>query len=358
MANPEIPSTPDQLTVKLLNGVLRKSGRWHLGPFDSIKVSTPHGAADGMSNSVHQIDGKLKSGKTIRLIVKLSDAGGSTGAQRGDQHEVFFYRELAEIAGVSSPVAYAAEFDEVTQRKMIVLEHLGADGEIGSIHTYLNVSEIERIVIALAGMHSKWWNTDGLSSLTNVRTFEDAIAGGAEQFASGHYSGKRFIDKYGEHLDPEIREIYAAPNPWNTRLISAFSGNRTLCNYDVAPKNLFLPHDPTVPPKFFDWSLLTRGSIGIELAVVLAYSLRVEDHGKFEQILETYLKTMRDLGVTALSWNTLWNDFRRGLLIRLAAPIALTSRDYQPAHELALELLPRISSAVLVSGAKEIVEIQ
>jgi len=358
MAILDIPSSHDALTAEYLNDILKKSGRWNLGLFDSIKVSTPDGAADGMSNSIYQLDGELKSCKTIRLIIKLSDAGGSTGAQRGDQHEVIFYRELAEIAGVSSPMAYAAEFDKATQRKMIVLEHLGAFGEIGTIHTYLDVSEIERIVIALAGMHSKWWNTAELSSLTNVRTFEDAIAGGAEQFASGHYSGKRFIDKYDEHLNPEIREIYAAPNAWNTRLISAFSGNRTLCNYDVAPKNLYLPHDPTALPKFFDWSLLTRGSIGIELAVVLAYSLRVEDHGKFEQILETYLKTMRDLGVSDLSWDTLWNDFRRGLLIRLAAPIALTSRDYQPAHELALELLPRISSAVLVSEAQELVESQ
>jgi hypothetical protein len=65
---------------------------------------------------------------------------------------------------------------------------------------------------------------------------------------------------------------------------------------------------------------------------------------------------MRGLGITDLTKEILWDDFRYGLLTRLAAPIALTARDYPPANDLALELLPRITSAVLESDALELLE--
>ena len=65
---------------------------------------------------------------------------------------------------------------------------------------------------------------------------------------------------------------------------------------------------------------------------------------------------MHNRGITDLTQQVLWNDFRHGLLVRMAAPIALTTRDYPPAHNLALELLPRITSAVLESNALELLD--
>jgi len=65
---------------------------------------------------------------------------------------------------------------------------------------------------------------------------------------------------------------------------------------------------------------------------------------------------MRKSGVSDLSTETLWNDFRHGLLVRLAAPVALASRGYPPADALALEILPGITSAVLTTNALELVD--
>ena len=102
--------------------------------------------------------------------------------------------------------------------------------------------------------------------------------------------------------------------------------------------------------------MLIRGSIGVEMAVILAYSLRIEDHGEMFELLDHYLETMHGLSITGLTRDTLLNDFRHGLLVRLAAPIALASRNHQSAHDLTLEILPRITSAVLASDALELLE--
>jgi hypothetical protein len=99
---------------------------------------------------------------------------------------------------------------------------------------------------------------------------------------------------------------------WGPRIRAGFSSNRTLCHYDVAAKNLSLPKDPFKPPVFFDWSLVTRGSIGVELGQVVAYSLSVEEHHRIPEVLDDYLEAMRELGVAELSRDTLWNDVRYG----------------------------------------------
>ena len=65
---------------------------------------------------------------------------------------------------------------------------------------------------------------------------------------------------------------------------------------------------------------------------------------------------MHGLGITDLTRDTLRDDFRHGLLVRLAASIALTARNHQSATDLALEILPRITSAILESDALQLLE--
>lgn len=354
-----LPLSADDLSTELLNRHLVESSNWKWGLFESSENSTlkivPAGGINSMSRAVFKVSGRLISGEPMALIVKLRNFSGSPSAQSGSRHEVIFYRDLADIAGVDSPDAYVAVYDDETNRMLVVLEYLD-DGEVGTIDTNLDMNQIDRITTALAGMHAKWWNSPELAKLSQVRTFEAVMEGGAKLFASGVFSGQKFLEQYGELVHPEIYKVYSSPTQWGPKLQAGFSGNRTLCNYDVAAKNLFLPNDPGQPPKFFDWELLIRGSIGVELAVILAYSLRIEDHGKMFELLDHYLETMRGLGITDLTRETLLNDFRHGLLTRLAAPIALTSRGHQSAIDLALEILPRITSAVLVSHALELVE--
>jgi hypothetical protein len=353
MTKLSLPAHAEALSLDLLNAHLAQSHNWAHGPFQSIDMTGIKGM-DSMSGSVYRIQGRLVTGDSISLITKLRDLADSPNNQRGAAHEVIFYNELAEIAGIDSPEAYVALYDDDTHRLLLVLEYL-EDGEIGTIRTNWDVQQIERVTSALAGMHARWWNSDELANLSQVRTFEDAMAGGAKLFASGVFSGARFLEKYGDQVHPRIYDLYKRSDQWG-HVGNLFSDNRTLCNYDVAAKNLFLPNDPNMPPKFFDWSLLTRGSIGIELAVILAYSLHPDEHHLMPELLDSYLDRMHVLGVSDLTRETLWNDFRCGLLIRLAAPIALASRDYPPAHELALEILPRITSAVLETNALELLE--
>ncbi|MCH8910127.1 MAG: phosphotransferase [Chloroflexi bacterium] len=354
LSTTSLPSSPDDLTAHVLNHLLDNSHNWSLGPVRDIKIE-PHGRVDSMSAAVYKLNLTPSTGDRVGLIAKLREVGGSPDQQRSSQREIVFYRELAGIAGVASPVTYVAEYDDAKGRMFLVQEYL-SDGAVGTIQTFLADNQLKRVLAALAGMHAKWWNTDELSRLNQVRSFDEAMEGGHKRFESGEYSGQRFLEKYGQRVHPEIARVYSSPVQWGPKLQAGFSNNRTLCHYDVAAKNLFLPEDPSRPPVFFDWSLVTRGSIGVELANVLAHSMHVDEHHRIPEMLDFYLGTMRELGVSDLSAETLWNDFRYGLLVRLAAPIALASRGYPPADALALELLPRITSAVLATDALELLE--
>jgi hypothetical protein len=353
MIIPPIPTTPEELSADLLNEHLKLSKKWDFGPFEAIDISIPHGALDGMSASVYKIDGRLAAGEQVALITKLRDTSGSPKTHSDTPAEILFYRDITDIAGVASPLTYVAEFDESSGNKMIVQQYLN-EGTIGTIQTCFSLEDIPRITRSLAGMHAKWWNSNALANLSNIRTFEDAFDSGTKLFASGVFSGRRFYEKYGEHVHTEVVRFFDTDNHWGPVLKAGYSNNRTLCHYDVAAKNLSLPKNPTEPPVFFDWSLVTRGNVGIELGQALAYGLSLDDHHRIPEVLDDYLETMRMLGVVNLSREVLWNDVRYGLLTRLAAPIALTSRNHPPADALALELLPRITSAVLATNALEL----
>ncbi len=337
-----------------MNKHLEQSDNWALGPVQEIDVEF-YGGKDSMSAAVHLLKLRLKSGESVSLIAKLREVGGSPDAQTGSRHEIAFYRDLADIAGVDSPETYIAEYDVSTDRMLLVQEYLNK-GSVGAIQTYLSFDDLDRVLSALAVMHAKWWNSEALAQLTQIRTFEQAMEGGARQFKSGRYSGRQFLEKYGEYVHPEIASIYGSDYQWDPVFQAGFSGNRTLCHYDVAAKNLFLPEDRSAPPVFFDWELVIRGNIGVELAQALAYCMAPEDHIRIPKILDDYLEKMIGLGVSDLTQETLWSDFRHGLLVRLAAPIALSSRGRPHSTALALEILPRITSAVLATNALELLE--
>lgn len=160
-----------------------------------------------MSRAVFKVTGQLTSAEPTTLIVKLRNFSGSPRAQSGSQHEVIFYRDLADIAGVDSPEAYVAVYDDVTNRMLVVLEYLEV-GEVGTIYTNLEANQIDRITTTLAGMHAKWWNSPELAKLTQVRTFEEVMEGGSKQFAAGKLSGQRFLEQYGGLVHPEIHKVY------------------------------------------------------------------------------------------------------------------------------------------------------
>lgn len=308
-----------------------------------------------MSGAVYKVIATLDSSDEVQMIAKLRDVGGSPQAQRSCKAEISFYRDVADISGVSVPETFMAEYDTDTNRMLLVQEFL-SEGHIGTVDTFMPVIDIERVLAALAGMNAKWWNSRELENLTEVRTGDQAMQAGVELFRSGRYDPGKFLARYRARVHPEIAIYYESFSLWGPRIQNGFSRNVTLCHFDCSPKNFYLPNDPGLPPVFFDWSLVIRGNIGIELANLLCLGVDPAEHHRIPELLDFYLAEMTSLGVTDLAYETLWDDFRFGCLIRIAAPIALTSRGYPEADALAMTILPRVTSAVLATNALELLE--
>ena len=80
------------------------------------------------------------------------------------------------------------------------------------------------------------------------------------------------------------------------------------------------------------------------------------EHSRFPEVVRYYHDRLLAGGVTDYAYETMWQDFRYGCLVRLAAPIALAARGRPGSDELALTLLPLITSAVLATDALELLD--
>ncbi len=352
MNNSPLPDTVDQITPGLLNRLLSKHPEWNEPPVVAIET-TP---LESPGSSTYRADLALENGSSKPVVVKLHNVQTPPDIRRNYSGEVAFYQEVAAKSGVPTPVTYVAEWDEPAARQLIIQEFL-TGGRIGTAETMLNKQDQERVLSVLAEMHAHWWNSPELDRLTRIRTGSQAMRAGIEQFRSGRLDGRKFLVRFGDRVDPRIADYYRHAHGPETgkRLAESFSSNITLCHYDASAKNIFIPDDTNSRPVLFDWGLVVRGYVGVELAQFLATSTDPGEHDRLQILLAFYHDRLRTLGIDNYSFDKLWNDFRCGCLVRLVAPIALAARGNPRADALALTLLPLLSATAISVNAFDLV---
>lgn len=349
----QLPETPEEITAELLNAVLEPSVDWNGPQIVALEMQV----LESPSGNAFRADLEFEDGRHDSVFLKMHNASVLAVARMDYYGEVYFYREVASKSGVPTPKTYFAEWDEVNARQLIIQEFL-TGGSIGTAETLLEQRDQERILSVLAEMHARWWNSPELEQLTGIRTGEQAMESGRKQFQSGKLDGRKFLERFGDHVHPKIAELYRTvyTGDIGTRLRNGFSPNITLCHYDISAKNIFLPDDLQKRTVLFDWGLVVRGYVGVELAQFLATTTDPAEHDRLSDLLRFYHSALSAGGIADYSFDTLWQDFRYGCLVRLAAPIALASRNNPRADALALTILPLISATVLSVDAIELLK--
>ena len=294
-------------------------------------------------------------GESLDLLVKLHNPNVPPQTRPKSSGEAYFYKFVASRSRVPTPETYIAEFDEQMGRLLIVQEFL-TNGRIGTAETMLNANDQKRVLAALGKMHAHWWNSPELAQLHGIRTGKAAFQHGMELFESGAYDGNKFLSRFADQVHPVIANYYGASTPWGPEIRDGFSFNTTLCHFDCSAKNIFIPDDQSQDPVLFDWGQVIRANVGIEIAQFLFSTTDTTAPNRFPDLVRYYHHQLLAGGVTGYTYGTLWDDFRYGCLVRLAAPIALASRGNPAGDEIALTLLPLITSAVLATNALELLD--
>jgi hypothetical protein len=237
--------------------------------------------------------------------------------------EFAFYRQVptASMAG-SVPRCFEAHWDEASGASHILLEDLG--GSHASPTTWPiapSLPECERMVRALAGVHSTWWEDARLGGAVGRRPDTAFMTTWAASFGK---QVEHFIGGAGDWLSADrraflLRLVECAPR------VLAYGNRRpmTLAHGDAHAWNCFLAVDPaTHADVWFDWDNWRVDLGAADLAYFMALHWYPERRRRFEShLLDGYAEELAHRGVQGYSRQDLKEDYRLGVLWQVATPI-------------------------------------
>jgi hypothetical protein len=349
-----LPENPEEVTVDWLNRILERSPNWEHGSVIDARLEQV-GGDDSLGSTAMRIESKTRRGGKVSLLAKLHDYSKPKTGVGGYANEVLFYREYAGRSGAPVPATHFAAYDPRSGRMAIVQDFLQV-GRVGSSSESLSLDELRSVLEVLARMHARWWNSPNLASDGRLRHHEKIFAGGIERMNDGRMSVPYFRERFGHLVDVGVRPIYDDMPACFERMRGGHPNYFTLVHLDVCGKNLFIPDSPCKRPVLFDWSLFARSPVGFELATLLGYSMAPEEHGQAHDLIRYYHRQLVGHGAVDYSLDELWNEFRRACIWRLASPVANASRKSEAGDAFVRELVPRLCSIVIATGALDLVE--
>ena len=332
-----IPETPEALTPEWLNDVLAPAER----------ISDVHqevlGEGEGFVGDILRLSLNDASGHVSSLIAKLPKlenraVGELLGAY---EREIMFYQTLGQRLPVRSPALFYADFDrdkgsenqEIILRKadalprwtnaitarlgrwiagakkrryILLIEDL-ATAQPGDQVAGADRDRCAAALREVARMHAAYWNAPELEEQfwllpmdidvnMRQRMAVDARQTFADVFPEANVLLTPYLDEACDQGIDMTRELAAGPT--------------TLLHYDLRLDNLMFDGDDIV---FIDWQLVRRGNPAYDVAYFL--SSAVTDDGPAGDLLEVYLQTLIDHGVTGYDQAQLEADYRKSLRV-------------------------------------------
>lgn len=233
------------------------------------------------------------------------------------EREARFYSEFASRVPVRTPMALGVGDGDATP---LMLADLG-DLRLGNQIEGLSPADAEKIVEALAAMHSRFWEFPGGAPAWLNRpvdpTFKHIIAQLVDSGATA--LAQRFAGIFPAAV---IDQVVAIAPRWSELLDMLARGPNTLVHNDCRLDNLFFEPDGT--PVFVDWQLVasTRGIR--DVSNLLAGSMESADLAEsWERLLRRYHDCLLDGGVTGYCFDDCVLDYRRNIFWALGQGMAL-----------------------------------
>jgi hypothetical protein len=297
-------------------------------------------------------------GQAESVVVKLASTdpdSRSTGVGMGAYfREVAFYRDLADRIGDPVPRCHLAEYDPTEGWFTLVLEDIVGATQ-GDQIAGCDVEHARTALRALARIHAPVLGDPAVGAADFLNQPSPLTTDVLKMLLAG------FLERYGDRVAPEHAEVCQRFVP----VLEAWAAERTpplgLVHGDYRLDNLLFELGTC---KVVDWQTVSWGPPMIDAGYFLGNSLPLEDRRAHEhELLRLYYEELIAQGVTGLSWEHCWDQYRRGLfhgiVIIVAAGMIVErtergddmfmtclARNAQQILDLdALELLPEPSAA-------------
>lgn len=258
------------------------------------------------------------------VVVKLplaAERGQEATVVTGFRREVQFYRTIAPRLGAIVPRAYWADGGDESDAGALVLEDLPA-ARAWTVDTDAATSDAGSIVIALAQLHTRWWNSAELGGFAFLRTHEAFID---RVEAALPASLPRFLARFGAALGPPDR-AFVESLPSTFRSIAARLGDAppTLVHHDLSLRNVLLDGAPGRPVVFIDWQLAQRSAAVRDLSYFAGTSVPPEREAV---LVRRYGEMLRVAGIADYPQARIEQDYRRSIVCDLARMVMTGGAD-------------------------------
>lgn len=228
------------------------------------------------------------------------------------RREVRFYQDLAESSEIATPVCHFAGWDRESDEFLLILEDMSAS-RLGNFYAP-SLEDVRQVVEALPRFHARWWEHDELSTLRWLFPLDHPAASGGLQaaFASALPVTKR---RFPSAFDGALGAVSDAIVEGYPKIASHYAARpTTLTHSDLHLQQVFFPGAASGRFAIFDWQTIGRGFAGQDLTRIVGMSLTPEMRRANErELVETYLRGLREAGVAGYSREACWDDYRLGM---------------------------------------------
>jgi hypothetical protein len=298
--------TPDEITPEWLAGALGT------GP---LQIDSVDRIGTGQMSQNHRIS-YTEDGARKTIVVKLAsddEASRGTGVGLGAYlREITFYRELAPRIGGPLATCHLAEYDDAQGWFTLLLDDV-APATQGDQIKGCSVDEARTAMLALARIHAPVLGDLAVGSapwLNQPNPLNQALL-------TALFAG--FAERYGERVAPEHLAVCERLIPSS----DGWSNDRRpplgLVHGDYRLDNILFG-DGTC--HVVDWQTVSWGPAMADASYFLGNGLLVDDRRAHEEeLVRTYHAALLDNGVSAFSWDTCWEEYRRQVFGNLVMAI-------------------------------------
>jgi Phosphotransferase enzyme family len=277
-----VPSTIDEAC----------SPQWLSEALGTKIVHVDAGPVDDRVSTNLPVDIRTADGAELKVWVKGYFTESGSLMRFTGVPEVYFYRELADRAGLRTARCLFGEVDPVTSYNVLVTEDVGAGVIFPDGRLPCTPDQTANSLEQLAALHAATWldersaSAPWLESRLSLYTGRRGAADIATNFEGPTGSGvpetvrdaERLVDSY-----KLLAEEVAAADPW------------CVVHGDSHIRNVYLDGDA---PYFMDWQLVQRGPWYLDVAYHITSMLSVEDRrAHFERLVEHYLDNLESRGI-------------------------------------------------------------
>ena len=315
----DFPHHPDDVTPQWLSARLQSKGLLNTGKIVSIDSRFLGGIYLAKSAILKIHYDQEKTDGPQSLFIKISDPDEQFGDVSAG--EIAFFRQHYPT---TLPIIQCIDsfIDEESGKGCLLLE------DISQTHTQHpwplppTMSQCKAIVLALAQVHSYWWNSPALESTNENSLHFNRQRRIADQLPSTVPS---FVNYLGDRLTRNRKEIMYEVCRQLPRLLAkriCSTQSTTLIHGDPHFWNFMIPiNSKTHRPIIIDWEEWNRGVCGYDLAYMIAYQWNQDRRDQHEiPLLHLYHEELIKRSVCDYCFNDLIDDYRLGCLRNFMIP--------------------------------------